>query len=355
MKILVVALAGIGDALMFTPALELAKKEFPDAMFDALVMSKGSEDIFRRLPQFSKVLRFDFLSEGLIRSLKYIYKLRGQYDYSINVYPANRKEYNIIQYLIGAKHRAGVRYNRMDKNSLGFLNTVRIPEDDALHNVEENILQMQSLLSFSAPERPALNFPLFEEDEFAAESFIAVNNIRRDVPYVGFHAGCSPLKNHTKRRWDPDNFIELGKKLITESNVNILIFGGPEENELKTEIKEGINSSNCFVTDMKNLGESAALIQKCDVFVTNDSSLMHVASAMQRKVVAVIGPTNSAYIHPWKTDYKIVSLHLECSPCFFYSPKHLACTRTDTEFKCIREISIDMVSGAVHEYLDQGN
>jgi len=77
-----------------------------------------------------------------------------------------------------------------------------------------------------------------------------------------------------------------------------------------------------------------------------------VASAMQRKVVAVIGPTNQHFIHPWKTEYKIVTLNLECSPCFFYSPRPLICSRTDIKFKCIRELSVDMVFEAVSGLLN---
>jgi heptosyltransferase-2 len=92
-------------------------------------------------------------------------------------------------------------------------------------------------------------------------------------------------------------------------------------------------------------------MNRCNVFVTNDSSLMHVASALQLKVVAIIGLTNTNYIHPWKTDHKIVSLNLECSPCFYYSPKPLTCSRTDVKFKCIKKISVEMVMDSVEELL----
>ena len=78
---------------------------------------------------------------------------------------------------------------------------------------------------------------------------------------------------------------------------------------------------------------------------------MHVASAMQRKVVAIIGPTNPHYIHPWKTEHRIVTLNLDCAPCFFYSPRPLICIRTDIKYKCIRELTVEMVYNAVTELL----
>jgi heptosyltransferase-2 len=78
---------------------------------------------------------------------------------------------------------------------------------------------------------------------------------------------------------------------------------------------------------------------------------MHVASAMKRKVVAIIGPTNIAYIHPWQTEYSIVTLELVCAPCFFYSPKPLECRRVDMEFKCIKMLDVERVYAAVKKYL----
>ncbi len=351
MKILVLALSGIGDALMFTPALEEVKKRFPDAEIDALVMFKGVEDIYKRLPHFSKVMYFNFLGEGVFKSIRFIMKLSRSYEYSVNVYPANRKEYNIIQFFLGARFRAGVRYLRKDTKNLGFLNTSRITENDKLHNVEENILQMEKLLGFTAEGKPPLCFPLSAVDISVADTFIEKYDLQNASPVIGFHPGCATMKNHIMRRWEPEKFAALGKKMIEEQNATILLFGGPEELELKKQIHNEINSAQCILTELDNLGQSAALIERCNVFVTNDSSLMHVASAMQRKTVAIIGPTNLAYIHPWQTDYKIVSLNLECAPCFFYSPKPLSCSRTDLQYKCIKLLDVDLVYRAVCEYL----
>ncbi len=351
MKILVLALSGIGDALMFTPALELTKQHFPQAEIDALVMFKGVEDIYKRIPRFNKVMYFDFMKEGAFNSLKYVLKLRGKYDYSVNAYPSNRKEYNIIQFLIGAAERAGIEYLRGNKANFGFLNTVHLKENDMLHNVDENILLMKKMLKFTSDEKPGLIFPLTTNDINTADTYLQEMGLTGTAPIIGFHPGCATLKNHINRRWEPGKFASLASKLIAQTGAKILLFGGPEEEELKQLIHSGVNSANCLLTKQRNLGESAALIAKCDVFVTNDSSLMHAASAMKRKVVAIIGPTNTTYIHPWKTDYKIVSLHLECSPCFFYSPKPLLCKREDVRFKCIKELDVDMVFNAVQEFL----
>lgn len=352
MKILILALSGIGDALMFTPALSLLRRNYPDAQIDALVMIKGVKDMFERNSNINNVIHFDFLKEGGVNSLNFVLKLRKKYDVSINVYPSNRKEYNIISFLIGAKKRAAINYKRMNKSSFSFLNNVLIDENDSLHNVEENILLIEKLTGKTFNEKPKLNFELTEDDLLFSEKFLKLKNIKTDDIVIGIHPGCATLKNHIKRRWEPEKFSELSKKLIEKFNAKILLFGGPEEKELREFIIKHVNKENIIEVKTENLPQSAAVMKRCNLFISNDSSLMHVSSAMGLKVLAIIGPTNINYIHPWETDYKIVSLNLDCSPCFFYSPKPLTCSRTDVQFKCIKELEVEKVYESAVKFLN---
>ena len=352
-KILIIALSGIGDALMFTPALKKLKELMPGSEIDALVMYKGAEDIYKRLPYFSKVYRFDFINSSKIDSLKFVFELRNKYDAAINIYPSNRKEYNIINLLIGAKKRAGLNYLRKDFINLGWLNNISIKENDNLHNVEENIKLAEKLTGKEISDIPPLEFPLTKNDEQAANEFFENYQINSNELVIGFHPGCATLKNHIKRRWEPEKFAGLAAKLIKEKNAKVLIFGGPEEDELKKEVFQKINSENSIIVKTNSLAETAAVMKRCNIFVTNDSSLMHVASALKLNVVAIIGPTNTNYIRPWQTNHKIVSLNLDCAPCFVYSPKHLICSRKDVQFKCIKELSVDMVYDAVNKFISE--
>lgn len=353
MKILVNALSGIGDALMFTPSLKVLKKAYPDSEIHALVMYRAVKDFYDRNSNVDKVIYYDFLSNGYFKSLKFILSLRGKYNVSINVYPSNRKEYNIINFLIGAKRRVAIKYLRKDFENFGFLNNVRIVENDSLHNVQTNIALCKKLTDQHLNFEPPLEFPLQKEDLNHASTFLQQNNILQKDLVIGFHAGSAILKNHANRRWEPEKFAELGKKLIGNYKAKILLFGGPAEEQLKNNIINQINHQDAYFVPSGNILESASVMKRCNVFVTNDSSLMHIASALQLKVVAIIGPTNPNYIHPWKTEYKIVSLNLDCAPCFFYSPRPLICNRNDVKFKCIKELDVERVYKAVIEFLNQ--
>ena len=353
MRILILALSGIGDALMFTPALKLMRKTLPMAEINALVMFKGVLDIYERNNDLNNVIYFDFMNEGIINSFRFIKTIRKKYDVSVNVYPSNRSEYNIISFLVGAGKRAGIKYLRRDIRNLRFLNNVRITEDDSWHNVQTNIRLVEKLLNKTFNEEPSLDFTLAKNDLLYAQEYFNRINLNSNDLVIGFHPGSATLKNHINRRWEPEKFASLGQSLINNLNAKILLFGGPEENDLKKAINNLINSTKSMIVETDNLAQSAAIIQRCNLFVSNDSSLMHVASALQRKVIAIIGPTNPNYIHPWKTEHRIVTLNLECAPCFFYSPRPLICIRTDIKYKCIRELSVDMVVNTATELLNK--
>jgi heptosyltransferase-2 len=343
LKILINALSGIGDALMFTPALRLLRESLPEAEIDAMVMYKGVQSFYELLDEIDTVRYFDFLNSNSLSALKFVLSLRGKYDASINVYPSNRIEYNVINLLCGASKRAGIDYLRKDVVNFGFLNNIRVKENDELHNIEENVALAEKIMNRKFEDIPKLKFPVPDEDKSFADKYFAETNIPPGGKTIGIHAGCSTLKNHIKRRWAPEKFAELCKLLAGKEDVNILLFGGPDEYELNEFISEKSETPKVRVVKTETLLQTAAVMSKCDLFITNDSGLMHIAAALDLKIIPIIGPTSLNYIHPWKADYKPAALNLDCSPCFRYSPKPLTCKRSDLQFKCLKELEVELV------------
>ena len=187
MRILIIALPGIGDALMFTPALHLLKKSQSNSTIDVLVMYKGVQQIYKRLPEISNVLYFDFLKSSVMAAIKFLFSIRKKYDITVNVYPSNRKEYNIISFLIGAKQRVAADYLRSGKSNFSFLNNNLITENDSLHNVEENVKLIELITNKSENENEisALSFPLTEDDNLFADGFLNEKNILKNKIVIG--------------------------------------------------------------------------------------------------------------------------------------------------------------------------
>jgi len=356
-KILILALPGIGDALLATPMIELLRRAKPDAEIHAFIMFSSTREMYEYDPHVDRVHYYDFLNASKAGALKFVSDLRKmKFDVSINVYPQNRREYNLIAFLIGARQRIAVRYRRKDPQNLSWLNTRTILEDDTLHCVEENVRLLSLLgLPYDLKEAtlPPLRLNIADTHLDFASRWYQDRGFGSKELLIGFHAGTALFKNHIKRRWAPEKFAELARKLTTEVGARVLLFGGPDDVDANEIILRDAGDAVTMVKT-KSILESAAVMQRLNLFVSNDSSLMHIAGALQLPTVAIFGPTNETYVHPWKTKYKIVHTGIECRPCFVYSPKPLTCYRLDPaeHYLCVRAIEVDQVMGAVKEMLN---
>jgi heptosyltransferase-2 len=220
------------------------------------------------------------------------------------------------------------------------------------HNVEENIRLIELLDVKVNGDLPSLRVHLSEADTQAAEEWLKSNGIAERKLIIGFHAGSATMKNHEKRRWAAEKFAELGKQLIEEKNATILLFGGPDEYDLNDYINK-LMERKAFIVKVPMLSTSAALMSRCKVFVVNDSGLMHLAAGLQIPVVTIFAYTNPNYVYPWKTNYVMIRRELECSPCFYYSPRSASCKWTVDKFRCITQIGVDEVFSAVKIMLEE--
>ena len=357
-KFILFLLPGLGDVIMFLPTLRELFKAFPEATFDCLVMFHSTEQILKQFqPRIRRVIYADFMNMSKISAGFFALSLRkNEYDVSITSYPANRPEYNILSFLVGAKIRIAHKYKHLSFVNLPFLNNRLVEQTEQEHNVEENIKLLKPLgVDIPKPEHPAEEFPLFlplsDEHLQFAEDYVKEKGLDNYQFLIGIHAFCSPFKNQDKRCWSANNFSRLIDKLGEEyPESRVLLFGGPQDEEVNERIYNTASHNPLIV---KNLGilQVAALIKKCRIFISNDSGLMHTAAAVQVPIVGIFGPTNPVFVHPWGVKHRIVRQDLPCSPCFYYSQKPLTCRREERDFLCIKGINIDMVFEATRDLL----
>ncbi|HAY34621.1 MAG TPA: glycosyltransferase family 9 protein [Ignavibacteria bacterium] len=345
MKILINALSGNGDALMFSPSLRLLKEKIPDAQIDMLVMFRSVKEMYLHNPFLNKIYFIDFMKQSKFRSLIEVRSIsKNEYDYSINVYPANRLEYNVVNAFLGAKKKIAHHYMHTDFFRAEFLNDVLIDETNNRHNVLQNLDLINSIVDVYDEDAPAMDLFISEEHSSKAKNWID-ENITEGKKLIGFHAGSSVLKNHVNKRWDKEKYSELGKILIKNYNAEILLFGN--ESDLNNEIKRKIGS-NVHFASTPDFMDSVARMKYCSLFISNDTAFLHSAAALQIPTVGIFGYTNYKELFPWKTKYSIVRQELSCSPCFYNSPKPAECKWKDAdEFKCIRDIETEDVLDAV--------
>ena len=355
-KIIVIALPGIGDALMSTPMFRLLRDAKPEAEIHALVMFPATRDLLRSNANIDRVHYFDFINTSKVEGLLYLFNLRQEgFDTSINIYPQNRWQYNIFALLLGAGRKLGIRYKLRDWRNLSWLCTDTLGEDDTLHCVEENVRLLQLIgIDHELKEAtlPPLEIHLKTEHEDFASAWLKERGLEGKQPIIGVHAGTALFKNHIMRRWAPEKFAQLARKLKAELGATVVLFGGPDDVGAN-EIIMQLAGDAIIEVKTKSIMESVAIMNHVDVFVSNDSALMHIAGGLGLKTVAIFGPTNQTYVHPWKTEYEIIHTGIECRPCFRYSTRPLMCFRKDPDehYLCISAIEVDTVFQATKRYV----
>jgi lipopolysaccharide heptosyltransferase II len=340
-KILITPLIGIGDTLMTTPALRLLKTHFPDWHITCLTISQSNWEILKGNPFINELHYYPLKTVGFLNgSVHIIKKYFGRYSTSLTFYPSNRASYNLFALMSGASRRIGHTYLHDNTMQLNWLKNKTVPEDPSKHCVYQNV----RLLSFfgvplKESDIPAMDIFLTQEEKNIGQEF---RNKISSKTVIGVHAGTSTFKNQDKRRWPKEYFVELMNRF---PDFHFILFGTKEERTVNQFIYSKIsNPKNLTIIDDRPLRETVAIIGNCNGFVSNDSGLMHIAAAMKIPTVALLGPTNPRFIHPWGTTYDLARTDIECSPCFYYSPKPLKCIR-HINFKCMSDLSVDIVYG----------
>jgi heptosyltransferase-2 len=354
-RIIIFCLPGIGDAILFTPALGLLRRALPNARITAVTMFQGTADILVTNPDLDEVRHFDFYNAGKLKGLRYVQGLRRErFDLSIMPFPSNRLEYNLVNWLVGRRWSAAHRYQHQSWQNLWFLNNITVNELGTLHNVEENLRLARALCErFGATigeARPELKLTLTADDEQYAERYFREYGFAQDTLFVGLHTYSSTFKNMTRKCWDKDNFVALIRRLgEADSKRRFLLFSGPADEANNQYIMQHVDERVHLVREA-NLRRALAILRRCRLFVCNDAALMHLAAALRVPIVALFGPTNWQRLHPWSENHVIVRKDLPCMPCFYYSSRPLHCV-AGVDYACMREISVEEVFSAVQKLL----
>jgi ADP-heptose:LPS heptosyltransferase len=289
MKILLIAMSGIGDTLIATPLLRELRANFPQAHIDVLVMWAGARDLLEGNPNVKRVWQKNLIKEGVFSSIPFLRQLRRErYDISLNAHTQGRLAYRAVAAFIGAKRRVGHSYD-----TTGFLDRLwfmhaMIPEDYAVHSIENNNRLLPLIGAKALLLSHEMELFLTPAEERFAREFVSANRLdsRR---ILGVHVGSGGTKNLPLKRWPLSNYIELFKRLTAEQpECSVVLFGGPEEKESHEQIRHAVASPNILIPETRNLRQVAALLKYCQAFLSVDTALMHLAAAMKVKNQLVI-------------------------------------------------------------------
>ncbi len=158
------------------------------------------------------------------------------------------------------------------------------PPDDADQHITTYLLK--TLHSLGIPEfkglQPTIALPETSRSEFPPSS-------RR----IAIHPGSGSRK----KNWAVENFIKVMKCLHREDSCEFLIIAGPAEKEVIQEINQQLTDIPHTILRNYPLPDIAAELQRCPLFIGNDSGMSHLAAAVGMPTIAIFGPSNP---HIWR-------------------------------------------------------
>lgn len=171
-------------------------------------------------------------------------------------------------------------------------------------------------------------------EQAQAEAFLTGVGVNPGESIAGLNPGAT---FGTAKRWLPERFAELSQRLHTDRGIRSLLFGGPGEAQLGQQIAAQSRGCAINLCGRTNLREAMVLIDRCRFFITNDSGLMHVAAALNKPQLAIIGPTDHIATGPSNPRSRIVWVPGAC----YMSP----CLKIDCpiDHRCMTCISVDRV------------
>jgi ADP-heptose:LPS heptosyltransferase len=305
---------GIGNYILVYPTIYLLKKNFPETEFYLIALREQIGKLAIDDPIFTRVITFDPTRIGSAKKLGWLLKIRKlKCDTAISLFPSNRFEYNALLLASGAVDRYAFKYKNMTFKSAAYLANHLLPIESGIHDVVQNL---RMLKLFGIKEREPVVFPKLNSpaDSVFAERWLEQRQWAGEV-LLGIHVGTSVEHGMIHKRWGTDKFAELAVKLSKEYNFKVLVFGGPEENEIKREITDRIGPNAASVENL-TIKQDAVLIGKCQMFVSNNSSNMHIAAISGVFTVGIFGPTDETRTAPWGKGHLIIRKEEKGCPCW---------------------------------------
>jgi len=288
----------LGNVLLITPLLGGLRRALPGAHICVLV-SRRFADVLRGNDDIDRILTFDkrrmlrnpFRLVSLIRTLR-----KGSFNLAVDGGPIDDISLNnsLLTYLSGAPLRLGHR--RGDSHL--FLTT----EVPVVQGKRTEVDHHLDLLRYLFGDVPAgrMKMSLFPEERDRAVQRGRSWGLRSDDVVVGLHVG-----GRGKKRWAAGQFYSLAERLISRYGVRVLLFWGPNERELvrpfQSQVLRGLS-----IPPLLPIRDLAAQVERCAVFICNDTGPMHMARAVGTPTVAIFRKPNYDRYGPPDRKNKVV-------------------------------------------------
>ncbi len=328
-RILLIRFGSIGDVVLTTPAIRAVRGAFPDA-YIAMLVGDRSADVISANPHLDEVIIFRREVKVFSETRRAAAMLRER-NFDISVDMQRKFRSSLLAYRSRARLRVG--YHRPG----GFLCTVKLPRSDR-HIVDQNLDLLKPLGISEADREPEIF--LSDEDRDYANGVFQSQGLTEKSPIIGMFPGAgSPSKC-----WPVERFAAIGNLAAEEFNAQLMIFGGPGEADIVDNVAQNMKTHAVLMKDIITLRQLGAMIEKCDLFLSNDTGPMHISVAVKTTTIGLFGPGDHVRFHPIGKKHALIRGDVPCGPCKQFTGK---CK----DSICMEAITVDEVWKSVAQRL----
>jgi len=336
-KILIIQTAFPGDVVLTTPLIRAVKENFQHSEIYFLLI-QDTQDLLKNNPHLKEVIVYDKKRKGgpgFWTTLKRLKELK--IDLALIPHRSFRSAF--LAKLARCRRRVGF------STSAGriFLTDQVVYRLDK-HEIERNL----SLLSFNGIQTEALLPELFpgSEEYRKAEQFLSKNQASFSDELVCI----APGSVWATKRWLPEGFALVAERLIQEEQIKVILIGSADDRILAEMMADRMKKKPINACGELSLLESAALVSKSRLVLSNDSAPSHMAVAMHTPVVTIFGSTVQEFgFYPYGEGNGIIQKQLYCRPCGIHGRNRCP----ERHFRCMREISAQEVFETVQQKLNE--
>ncbi|MFH1503825.1 MAG: lipopolysaccharide heptosyltransferase II [Candidatus Omnitrophota bacterium] len=275
-KILIVRTDRLGDLILSTPVIANLRKAYPQTHI-AFICRPYTKQVLEGNPYLDEIIVYDKYGKhkSLGASIEFAFCLsRKKFDWAIVLHPTNRTHF--ITFLAGIPLRIG--WNR----KMGFLLNKKIPHNKQQGKKHELEYTLSILRELNIPiTDKKTHFPIKQESEEK------IGKILEDKVFLGEKlVVIHPCASCPSKRWPHDSFLKL-ISLLKAQNIKVAIISSESEKELGRKMAEEKG-----IIDLRaklNLSQTASLIKRADLFISNDSGPVHIAAALNKPVISIFG------------------------------------------------------------------
>jgi lipopolysaccharide heptosyltransferase II len=306
-KILAVRTAYIGDVVLTIPAIKLLSERFPQAKISFLTCSTA-KNALEKNPYINEIMTYDApwfypRKRGSILSnyVKLIKMIRyKKFDMAIDF----RGDFRDILMIVFPSHAS--RKVGYGITGGGYLLTDVVACTDYKHKVEFHLDIVRSLGCNSTPD--IMNLYPTAEDRSTVEKLLQEMGIKRG----GILVGIQPGGRVKLKCWDIKYYAEVADALIERYGANIVITGGPDEVEIGESLLRLMKRKGFNLCGKLSLRQLQALMGEMQLFITNDTASLHIASGANVPTVAIFGPSEVWDTGPLSQIHKVIIKNMPC-------------------------------------------